>query len=453
MAVNATAVWRVRTSGNNLNGGGFDSGIAGAGTDYSQQNAAQASGSAGTATGTATFVDATANAFTSAMVGNALWIASGAGFTVSAYFVVGFTSASTVTLDRSPGTGTVAAWKLGGGWADYWTNINTNNPTVGSNLVYVLGTGIPNPASYVYDYVQNVMLTLPGLSANLTFACDPATPNYKAAPDTTGGMPCIQISGALAPAVNGGVNNNRTIFSGLWRVFSAAGQVWFENVGNASIFNSLTVDYGCVLDQFGFDTNVYAVSTSNSGLGYAVYLIGSEIFSSTPLKGSLSLFGFAGYVSQGVLKIIGCNIHDVVANSLVTNAGLGAGSLDVDDTIIAKSQNGQGIALVGSLMVNIKNCTIDGHAFDGIQMDTGFSPALAPWVLMNNIISNNGSFGIECANGNTAAQNAALSVFADYNTFFNNASGDLSNFSYGPHDIHGGANPFVGQPTENYTLA
>ena len=48
MAINATAIWRVRPSGNNANGGGYDPGIAGAATDYSQQNAAQASGSAGT---------------------------------------------------------------------------------------------------------------------------------------------------------------------------------------------------------------------------------------------------------------------------------------------------------------------------------------------------------------------------------------------------------------------
>ncbi len=122
MAINASAVWRVRPGGSNVNGGGYDAAISGAGTDYSQQDAAQVSGTAGTAAGTTTFTDATANNFTSAMIGNAIWIASGAGFTAGAYFVTGFTSSSIVTLDRSPGTGSAAVWKLGGAWADFWTN-------------------------------------------------------------------------------------------------------------------------------------------------------------------------------------------------------------------------------------------------------------------------------------------------------------------------------------------
>lgn len=74
MTVNSTAVWRVRPSGSNTNGGGYDAGISGAATDYSQQNAAQASGTHGVTTGSTTFTDATANAFTSAMIGNALYI-------------------------------------------------------------------------------------------------------------------------------------------------------------------------------------------------------------------------------------------------------------------------------------------------------------------------------------------------------------------------------------------
>src|SRR5271166_746827 len=155
MAVNATAVWRVRPSGSNTNGGGYDSGIAGAGTDYSQQNTAQATGTLGTAAGTTAFSDA-GGAFTAVMIGNALWIASGAGFTAGAYFITGYTSATAITLDRSPGTGTVANWAVGGAWADPSTRFDTSSspasPVVAGNIIYVLGSGTPNPASYTYDY-------------------------------------------------------------------------------------------------------------------------------------------------------------------------------------------------------------------------------------------------------------------------------------------------------------
>ena len=53
------------------------------------------------------------------MVGNALWIASGTGFTTGVYFIAAFVSSTQVTLDRASGTGTAAHWAVGGGWADF----------------------------------------------------------------------------------------------------------------------------------------------------------------------------------------------------------------------------------------------------------------------------------------------------------------------------------------------
>ena len=54
----------------------------GPGTDYSQQDSAQASGTNGSNSGT-TFTDSTANAFTSVMPGNALYITGGGATTGS----------------------------------------------------------------------------------------------------------------------------------------------------------------------------------------------------------------------------------------------------------------------------------------------------------------------------------------------------------------------------------
>jgi hypothetical protein len=45
-----------------------------------------------------------------------------------------------------------------------------------------------------------------------------------------------------------------------------------------------------------------------------------------------------------------------------------------------------------------------------------------------------------------------LSVgFFDYNTYYNNTA-DITGLAYGPHDTHGGANPYVAESSENYTL-
>jgi hypothetical protein len=512
MTVNATAVWRVRPGGSNTNGGGFDCGISsaatgthgslsgvtftdataaaftsgmagsainisgvgqfkiatyvsatqitlavgaggslpqlsggaswmvGAGQDYSQQNAAQASGSAGTATGTTTFTDAVANAFTLAMVGNAIWIASGAGFTVGAYFVTAYTSASQITLDRSPGTGTAAVWTLGGSWADPWTNMDTSGnfstlavPKPG-NKILILGSGIPNPASYSFDYVAtNYSQPTSGnvTDGYITYANDPATPGYKPAPDTTGGMPCIKTS-----AINSAIwyTGNNFKFEGLWVVLAAA-----TGTGPMGADSSIAV-VGCVFDQFGFDQNV-----ANSAY---LFFIGSEVFSSVAPVGVGG--SFAVSTSDGA--VIGSNIHDTVGGGIA----LTGAPPTVSGSIIAKC-SGTGIIISNNNQVVIINNTIDGNLGNGIEWDNGGGEAqngLSVSVVTNNIISNHtqaGKAGLKVDAG-TVTQNDRVQAFVDYNVYYNNTT-DVNAISYGPHDTHGGSNPYVGQPTENYTLA
>src|SRR6185312_4762064 len=222
---------------------GYDAAISGAGTDYSQQNSAQASGTHGSCT-TSTFTDSTAAAFTTAMVGNAMYI-TGGGATTGFYFVISRTNANTVVLDRSPG-GSVsgATWHLGGGWADFWTNTTAN--IVGGNRVLVLGSGTPNPASYTYDYTHTSYFTpVNGDATNgrVSFEVDPATPGYKAPPDTTGGMPVIKVDGLTF------YNADNCNYKGLWFVASAANNAGYGVLGNP--VNALV--FGCVLDQFGND--------------------------------------------------------------------------------------------------------------------------------------------------------------------------------------------------------
>ena len=81
MALSASGVWEVRTAGNDTNGGGFKSGASG--TDYSQQDAKNTAGNNISTTdavsdGTTTITSATA-AFTSAIVGNFIYLTGGTG--------------------------------------------------------------------------------------------------------------------------------------------------------------------------------------------------------------------------------------------------------------------------------------------------------------------------------------------------------------------------------------
>jgi hypothetical protein len=259
MTINATAVWRVRPSGANTNGGAYDAGIAGAATDYSQQNSAQASGTAGTATGTTAFADAVAAAFTSAMVGNCIQIVSGSGFTAGFYFVTAFTSSTAVTLDRSPGTGTVAVWHLGGGWADFWTNTTAN--IVPGNTVYVLGSGIPNPSSYTYDYTNPTFFTPVSGNATagyITFAADPQTPNFS-----TGGVPCIKQGTTRGVML---FSTNFIKISNLWIVLAVADNGLFQSMGAFVMLN-------CVVDQFAFDASLMNTANPQAVLGNEMFSV------------------------------------------------------------------------------------------------------------------------------------------------------------------------------------
>ena len=105
MAITANTVWECRATATagNVNGGGFDPTIAGAGTDWSLQNAAQyplvaiATGGAG-----ATFLTALASAD---MVGNIAHVISGVNFTPGWYQIISVVAGVSVTCDANLATG------------------------------------------------------------------------------------------------------------------------------------------------------------------------------------------------------------------------------------------------------------------------------------------------------------------------------------------------------------
>ncbi len=503
MAANATAVWRVRPSGNNNNGGGFDcsisaaatgthgsftgttftdataaaftSGMAGSainitgigqykisafidasnitlsggnpgvtlsggqawtvgsGQDYSQQNAAQLTQSGGTiSTSTVTLTD-TGASFTTAVIGNAIRVA-GTGITTTYTFITARPSATTLTLQTSPGTtGTSVTYNIGGGWADFWTNCSATSPVlVTGNNVYILGSGVPNPAAYTYDY--DATTSFNPATFWIPFSADPATPSYKAPPDTTGGMPVIKfhVAGALFNCSSSTVTLN-----GLWFVGTTTAATNYVAV----CANFDAVLFGCVLDQFSFDVGFLKVTI---GFGEVV---GCEVFSS--VSGSVgSASGFLAGGNGVTLIVSGCNVHDVIGIGITSSYG-NSNFLSVTDTIVAKG-NSDGIRPETGLGGIIKNCTIDGNLGNGISCP-GVGSVVGT-VFYNNIISNHTGVGKFGVSANVTSAGVGQIFLFDYNIFYNNTA-DLHNCNYGPHDTHGGSNPYVGQTTENYTLA
>lgn len=150
-AIGAATVWEIRqdATANNVNGGGFDSGAAVPGTDYSQQAAAQDYGTdlacADGDVATPTVTSATHN-FVAADEGNIIHITAGAGWTAGWYTITD-TAANGAILDRACGTDgakTGGTWYYGGAMSlnsrlddDFFEQL------VAGNIVYVKYSATP----------------------------------------------------------------------------------------------------------------------------------------------------------------------------------------------------------------------------------------------------------------------------------------------------------------------
>jgi len=137
-ALPSDTTWEVRTTGSDNNGGCFDTG--GAGTDYSQQDAAQLSLTDLAQTLSSTTLTSATGGFTSAMVDNCIQI-TGAGtgaFTLGFYEITVFTDTNTVTIDRtacstancSGGTGAVGGALAGG-------DLGNKPAEAGTHTIYI----------------------------------------------------------------------------------------------------------------------------------------------------------------------------------------------------------------------------------------------------------------------------------------------------------------------------
>lgn len=498
MAIAATAVWRVRPSGNNLNGGGFDPavsgtlsttlngaitaaattivvasatgwptsgnyyarigvgvGVAGAsevvqvtggqgttswtvtrgvlGTTAAAQasgipvdnelsccNTAIATGTAGTSNASTTFSDA-GLATNLTMVGNTLWLASGTNGTVGVYVIQSIASPTSVVLDRNCSTAAMAngAWKIGGAWADFWTNTTAN--IVAGNTVYILGGGSPSYGSP--DYAPSTYFTpVSGSSTagNVGFVGDPTTP----ATNGFRGYPLISSPGGLLFYT--GVE---LFWKNLWIFAVSAAN------GSFGSLNSQGYAVDCVFDQNGYDITIVNIRS----------MYGCEVYSSIAKRSTNILNAVSTNQYGGEIKE--CNIHNCIG------PGINLSSFaKVVNSIIAKN-GGTGISVSGSAgqLQGISNCTIDANTGSGINFAT--QVALQVTMCLNNIISNHttgGTYGITVGAG-TLAQNNRVKCMIDYNMFYNNTT-NYNAVGAGAHDVTGGANPFVDQPNGDYTL-
>ncbi len=151
MALAATIVWEVRSSGNSANGGGFKTGASG--SDFSQQDAAQYSLTGLTSAGAGAVI-LTASAAAD-MVGNILNVTAGTNFTTGRREIISVVVGVSITCDANVTTGVGAAGtaEIGGAVAspaniataivvgnEVWLK-NGSNYVLTATATYTPGTG------------------------------------------------------------------------------------------------------------------------------------------------------------------------------------------------------------------------------------------------------------------------------------------------------------------------
>lgn len=414
MARSASSVMEVRSTGNDTNGGGFVTGASG--TDWSQQDAAQYSVTDGVTAGTTTITSATAN-FGTDVVGNWMYVAGGTGSVVADWYeITGRTNSTTITVDRSTGltAGTGVTLKIGGAFAtiqkalDLWT-VSGMNCWVKDTATYTITTGLTWPSG---ANVGNRRNALRGYSSTRG--------------DT--GRPTIQASaGSITMVTMGrsGLSLHNFIIDGDGQssVKGLAISTTHMEIENVKVMNC---------------TNLGIHHSSSEG----IRIWSCELTNITGGAAALSLAGDA--IAWDM------NIHD----NTVPGVAMTGDSNQLLFSRVTDNTGGSTDGIIGSSTVgwgcNIFGCVIAGNGRDGVRMN--FSFTTLTFVMMNNIIANNGSAGIRLVTANTGVN---FYPTIRHNAFYNNTSGPTVNLETVENtnsNVILTGDPFTNSGSDDYTL-
>lgn len=426
MAILASAQWWVRAGGNALNGGGFDAAIAGAGTNYCDQDAAQLSLTdlATPGAGSTTLTSATGG-FTAAMVGNCWRIPTGTNFVAGYYFATGYTDANTMTLDRSPtpaGAGSGGTGRLGGAFANVAASLSTGGtvtaPTITSPLaaghqINLRGGGTDTPGSA--DYTQTGFASFPAGS-------------------TAAGR--IRLVGY----------NGRPRIDSTAMVGHTLSHWWLENL--------MIKATGSGFASFGLLNSAANTGCRNirvDAAGYDVLGILAEVVLSCEFVNT------GGGASGGTYFAIEAGPNGVAAigNSVTSWRGGGIkcatpiGGVITENVIASCGSHGISVSVTNNYSLVVSNNALSSNTGDGLRISSAVGVENS--VAFNNIVDSSTAYGINLTAGSTAVNNRSKSL-VDFNAFRANSSGAVNGISAGSNDITLSADPFTNAAGGDFTL-
>jgi hypothetical protein len=342
--------------------------------DYSSLTAAILNAKTdGAASGTTTF---TGSSFTKAMVGNLLHITVGGGLSVGWYEIVSFTNATTVVLDRNPGTGSSATYYVGGALSLNSTlDDDFFDTLIAGATVWVNATGGTVAIGEAVDFANQ------GSNQFITIVWGFAS--------VRGDNP----TGSTRPLINGGANT-----------YTGASACLHRNL-------RFTGTASAVLGNSGGDNRQYwwvkATNTSTTADRVAIQSPGSIIWLFCE---AVSYFGRA-LNPNGSAKVIGCWIHS--SKTCIDCSSTNGNTVGIWKSIISDFvTTGIGTA-AGLLPLVIEACTIHGaNNTRGTGIDIS-STTESLRCLIANIISG-------CATGVVGGVTEPITNVDEYNNYYNN---------------------------------
>ena len=403
MALSASTILEVRSTGSDTNSFGFVTGASG--TDWSQQDAAQYSVTDGVTAGTTTITSASAN-FGTDVVGNLIYVQGGtAPVTAGWYQITVRTNSTTITVDRSTGltAGTGATLKIGGCAATIAPALAIM--TVSGMQMYVKATAI---------YSISTALTIP---AGMNYGISPNRISGYTTTRGDNGRAVIKTTSAVGGIVVGTV----------------AGCLIenFELDGNSIGATGLSI--GGV--QTGTISNVWSHHWTAEGVNNT---FGNVTFSSCEVSncaGTTASF----VIGTGGTSAIGCYSHDNTKTGFSSSTG---------PFIRCVSANNAGATSDGFVSTSgsmIYGCVAYNNGRAGVNYNNG-----AVGMCIGNILVNNATYGI---NTNYSASGVTpIMQNMNFNAYYNNTSGARNKFGVGVNDVTLTGVPFTNAAGSDYSL-
>jgi hypothetical protein len=401
MGVSATSIVQIWDTGATTNGGGFDSTIANAGTDYSKQTSAQAALTGLTSAGAGNvLLCGTAN---TAWIGNWICMTGGTNVNQGFYQITGATANTDITLSTrkdgtsvasgvvASGTGNVGgAFKLGATSAnrtdDDFFEAASNS---GGAIYYIKG-------SHTTGGAISIAATGTATAKNMVVGFS----------STNGDNP--SIASGNQPSINCGAN--ALVFGTHWEV------AYCTITGTAAAMTTMGGNCkvtSCKLSNTSGTANRTAITLGN----VSSLIIGCDLASTNGYA--------AAFPNANVHTFIGCRIHDSVSG--IRPSAAFSGNLIVNKNIISGCSTA-GIDLSAGAFTG--QAMISGNTLYGASTPAGIGLSFAASSGGINLISN------IIANWTTGVSGAgAITAQWSLNNNFSGNTTDRTNWSSGTGDI------------------